>query len=113
MAAKLVSMKLDAKEQKKLMSPSLAEGDRPLYPWGLSISLDSDTLDKLGIKTLPEVGDSYMLVAMVDVTSTSSNESEGGKNRSVGLQLTDLCLESEAKNVKSVSDALYGKGDQD
>lgn len=112
MAAKLVSMKLDKAEQKKMMEPSLAEGDRPLYPWGLSISLDSDALDKLGLAQLPDVGESYMLVAMVDVTNVSSNESEGGKSRSVGLQITDLCLEDEAKNVKSVSDALYTAGDK-
>lgn len=111
MPAKLVSMKLDKAAQKKMMEPSLAEGDRPLYPWGLSINLDTDALAKLGIADLPEVGESYMLVAMVDVTNVSSNESEGGKNRSVGLQITDCCLEGEAKNVKSVSDALYGKGD--
>lgn len=108
MAAKLVSMKLDASEQKKMAEPSLAEGDRPLYPWGLSIDLNSDTLDKLGITDLPDVGESYMLVAMVDVTNVGSNASEGGTNRNVCLQITDLCLESEAKNVKSVSDALYG-----
>jgi hypothetical protein len=110
MAAKLVSMKLDKAEQKKMMEPSLAEGDRPLYPWGLSINLDTDALDKLGLKEMPDVGESYMLVAMVDVTNVSSNESEGGSNRSVGLQITEMCLESGAKNVKSVSDALYGAG---
>lgn len=112
MAAKLVSMKLDKAEQKKMMEPSLAEGDRPLYPWGLGLNLDDDALNKLGIDKLPDVGESYMLVAMVDVTSVNSNESEGGKSRGVGLQITEMCLEGEAKNVKSVSDALYGKAEK-
>lgn len=105
MAAKLVSVKLTTAEQKDAVEPSSA--DRPRYPWGLSISLDTDTLDKLGMKTLPDVGEAYMLVARVDVTGVSSNESEGGKARSVSLQITDLCLEDATKK-KSAADVLYG-----
>lgn len=111
MATKLVSVKISKAERKKMSEPSsLAEGDQPLYPWGLSISLDTETLTKMGIDTLPDVGESYMLIAKVDVTNVSSNESEGGKSRSVGLQITDLCLE-DADSIagkKNVIDSLYG-----
>lgn len=95
MAAKLVSMKMSKAEAKKLMEPSLAERDRPRYPWGLTVRLDKDSLDKLGIDELPGVGDSYVLIAKVDVVSVSSNQSEGGSSKNLELQITQMCLEDE------------------
>jgi len=110
---KLTNMKLTTAEQKAMMSPSLAVGDRPRYPWGLSITLDTDTLDKLGLKKLPEVGAEFYLCASADVVSLSSNESEGGKNRSLSLQITALSLELEDDtDAAGAADKLYGeKGD--
>lgn len=105
--AKLVSMKISKAEAKAMMEPSsLAEGDRPRYPWGLSITLDKDALAKLDIgDDLPSVGESYVLVAKVDVVSVSSNQSEGGSNRSVGLQITEMCLEDG--DAKDAAAELY------
>lgn len=110
--AKLVSMKISAAEAKKMMEPSsLAEGDRPRYPWGLSITLDKDALDKLGIDDeLPSVGESYVLIAEVDVVSVSSNQSEGGGNRSVGLQITSMCLEDADTDTSKAASTLYEGG---
>lgn len=109
MASKLVSMKFTKAEAKKMTEPSsLAEGDRPRYPWGLSVNLDKDSLEKLEIDDLPKVGESYLLVAMVDVVGVSSNESEGGSNKSVSLQITDMCLEDpDSKASKGAASALY------
>lgn len=115
MAAKLVSMKIDKAEREKMMEgpASLAAGDYPEYPWGMCLELDDSSLTKLGMTELPEVGENYMLIAKVSVTSVSSNETaNGGKSRRVSLQVTDLALEAEAKDVKTVSDAMYGKGDK-
>jgi hypothetical protein len=73
----------------------------PLYPWGLCIRLEKDTLEKLGIDgEMPSVGDMIHLWAMAKVTSVSENEMEdgnGGKttNRCVELQITHLATESE------------------
>lgn len=67
--------------------------DEPLYPWGLSINLDEDSLEKLDLE-LPKVGKKFTLVAAVEVTSVSSNASKGGESQSVGLQITDMCLEA-------------------
>lgn len=106
MADKLVSMKLSKADREKSPSASPA-ADAPAYPWGLSVNLDDQAIEKLGIK-LPKVGGKLRLEALVDVTSVSSNESkEGGKNRSVTLQITDLCLES-ARAAKSATATLYG-----
>lgn len=106
MATKLVNMKLDPKAREEKYTETIA-ADRPAYPWGLSITLDDDALEKLGIDTLPEVDTDMMLIAKVTITSVSANASSGGKeNRSVGLQITDLCLEKPSG--KNATAALYG-----
>lgn len=108
MADKLVSVKISKAEREKwAKGPSSIATDAPLYPWGLSVTLDEDTLKKLGLKkALPEVGATLMIVAKVEVTSSSINETTDGVNRSLGLQITDLCLEDEDGDAAG---ALYGK----
>jgi len=107
--SELVSMKITAEARTKMAEPSMVEKDGPIYPWGLSLSLDDDALEKLGIDTLPKVGTAQMLIARVEVTSVSSNQGpDKQKRQSVSLQITDLCLEPE-KTREKVEDALYGK----
>jgi len=110
--SELVSMKMTATERKAMAAPSLVDGkDAPAYPWGLSLTLDDDALEKLDLETLPKVGTALTLVARVEVTRTSSDQgSDGQKHQSVSLQITDCCLEPE-KDLKTVEDALYGKKD--
>jgi len=106
--AKMVSMKITAAEQKKRSEPTSMVEDRPRYPWGLQLNLDTDALEKLGIgEELPAVGESYVLIAKVDVTSVSSNKSEGGSNQSVGLQITSMCLEDGDGDTSAAAAALY------
>lgn len=106
--AKLVNMKIDQKaREEKYQESALVE--RPAYPWGLSVNLDEETIEKLGLE-LPEVGKDLMLVARVNVTSVSANETKGtGTNRSIGLQITDMCLEVDGGEGGSAADRLYGK----
>lgn len=71
------------------------------YPYGLCISLDDETLEKLGLDgDLPASGDMIHLCAMAKVTNASCNErlTEDGKtevSRRVELQITNMALESE------------------
>ena len=103
--SKLTSMKLSESDRKKQMEPSIAyEG--PKYPYGLSISLSEEVISKLGLDSLPKVGATRTLVATVDVTSVSSNEHEGGKQRSISLQITEMCLEAEG-DAEDAAKALY------
>lgn len=95
--SKLVSMKLEKKERAEYR-PSLAE-DGPLYPWGLNLNLDDETIKKLGLEALPEAGEQMLLVAKVKVTGTSSNDSADGKRQSVSLQITEMCLEDGGEKV--------------
>lgn len=105
MSKKLVDMTLTAADARKMTEPSIA-ADAPRYPWGLSISIDGDALERLGIEDLPEVGESLQLRALVEVTSTSINESQTEQRRSLGLQITAMCLEPAPKK-SDASETLY------
>jgi hypothetical protein len=96
MATKLVNLQISAREQRKQMEPSSIATDGPRYPYGLAISLDTETLEKLDVGRLT-AGDTVLLVGKATVRSVSTSESEdGGKRRDVSLQITDLCLEGGA-----------------
>jgi hypothetical protein len=109
---KLTSMKLDPKKLEERMQPkSVIADDSPVYPYGLRVHLDEDSLDALGMKTLPKVGGSMYLGANVKVVSVSDNEhtSEGGethRHRSVELQITDMGLD-KAESDSNAEQALY------
>jgi hypothetical protein len=110
--AKLVSMKVDrsSREEKSEAMPSI--GEQSAYPYGLSLSLDEDALEKLGVDVGDfKVGDELAIVAKVSVDSLSSNSTvAGGESARVGLQITDLCLEDAASKAQSAADTLYDKG---
>lgn len=110
--AKLVSMKLSKTDADAKMAPSSMATDRPAYPWGLSVNLDDDCLEKLGIDIADlKVGGKMSLIAQVEVTSLSSNQSKGSAaSQSVGLQITDMCLEDGASKAKAAVETLYEKG---
>lgn len=82
----------------------------PLYPWGLCLRLDKDSLEKLGLDgEMPSVGEMIHLCAMAKVTSVSENETEdgnGGKatNRCIELQITHLATENEDQENAEIED---------
>jgi hypothetical protein len=108
--SELVSMKLSKKDAKAMTEPSTSM-QRPAYPYGLSLSLDDEALKKLGVKVEDvEVGATMTLIAKVDVTAVSKNESEGQPAReNVSLQITDLCLEDSGSKATKAAGALYGE----
>jgi hypothetical protein len=108
---KLTNMKMPAAVAEEKY-PETVMMDRPRYPWGLSLSLDEDAIEKLGID-LPKVGSSLRLEAMVDVTRVEAEEYQDheGKTRtrrSVAFQLTDVGF--EAPDDGETTEKLYGKG---
>lgn len=103
----LVNMKLSKADRDKSTEMVMPAEDAPRYPWGLSVSLDNEVLEKLGMKELPEVGDELELLARVTVTRVSStDQAEGGPSRDVGLQMTEMALEAPTRR-KSTADVLY------
>lgn len=103
----MVNMKMskeEAKEQTLLDEPKQEE-----YPFGLCISLDDESLQKLGIKEIPKVGAEYTFEAKAVVTRTSSSSDTQGEDEStISLQITDLDFGADTDD-KSPAAMLYGK----
>lgn len=86
----MIDMKLPSKS-KTLLSD--VEPSQPEYPYGLSINLDNETLDKLGIGDLPEVGGEFTMKAIVRVKSVTDAQHEGeGRSRHVSMQIEQMDL---------------------
>lgn len=101
MFAKMVSMAKSAEEVKEdiaeISAPmTAAKPSTPKYPWGLCLSLEDETLSKLGIDgELPKAGDVIQFTALAKVTNSSTSESETTDGatkecRRVELQITDM-----------------------
>lgn len=76
------------------------------YPYGLQISLDQGSLEKLGVDLNDfEIGDIYPLDILVKVVGKNANESEGGEARAcVSLQITHIGAEEELAGEEEVED---------
>lgn len=111
----LPSMKLTGSEQEKMATPT-AMTDKPEYHYGLQLTLNGETLDKLGIEELLPVGSEKAIYAKAVVTAVSQNEVEGQKpNRSMTLQITNMACypAGKKKEEKPMSERLYGKSELD
>jgi hypothetical protein len=87
----LINMQQSAEEAKEYTQPSVDEA--PKYPWGLCITLNDDSLEKLGVKTLPAAGTVVTIVARAEVSGVRENQTQGGKTEaSLDLQITDMQL---------------------
>lgn len=86
-----ITRKTDDEKETAIASPDNQDG----YPWGTRINLEQDTLDKLGIKKLPAVGDELMIEAKVRVISVR----ESDNSKSVELQITDMDLENDGDEI--------------
>ncbi|ROU17795.1 hypothetical protein EB837_02955 [Kluyvera ascorbata] len=80
------------------------------YPWGLCISLDNETLNKLGVTT-PSVGGVVTITAKAMVKSTSERQDDDGTYRRAELQITDMGIAPDSSEPqKSAAETLYGTG---
>lgn len=76
-------------------SNEIAVSSTDKYPYGVSLNLSNDELEKLGITELPELGDEYAVVGIAKVTRASQSASTSGQDTSLELQLTHLKLTHE------------------
>lgn len=109
---KLISMKLEKKDDDKeyrqgdsMLCCAEPKDGGPAYPWGLVLCLDDDSLKKLGIDKLPDVGEVLTLNALVTVTSNSQRQNQEGKTSSMDLQVTDMALSTGPE--KTAAQSLY------
>lgn len=106
MADHLVSLKR-TKKDKKHNSDHAISSERNDFPFGLSISLDDETLDKLGITKLPKVGSDMIVAGVGVVESISERSDKNRKSRNVTIQLTKLAVGPlKAGNAETAEDAV-------
>ncbi len=104
---KLNSMAMSKTESKKEFGLSPDEDKGPKFPHGLMVHLNDDSLKKLGMDTMPEVGKTMSLLAVVKVTGVSQSESQGAKaRRHVDLQITELIVSKEP-DPGDAADKIY------
>lgn len=104
----LINMKQSAEEAKEYTEPKAA--DAPKYPWGLCITLNDDSLEKLGIDNLPAVDTEVTVIAKATVSRTSEYQTQGGESeRSLDLQITDMQVGVDSDLLGRAVGALYGE----
>ncbi len=105
----LINMQSSAEEAKEYVQPS-AE-DAPKYPWGLCVTLDDDSLEKLGVSSLPAVGTEVTIMAKAIVTAARENATQGGESEaSVDLQITDMRVDGmDAGGAEAEAARFYRK----
>jgi len=97
----------ERKEKEKHWNKPCSSMGGDKYPYGLTVNLEEESLDKLGLNTLPQAGDTMTLTAKVKVRSVESRDSDDGKRRSVSLQITSMELEGGSAK-EAVDKALKG-----
>jgi hypothetical protein len=99
---KLIDMKSTVEaERSTLMAPE----SREEYPYGLRLSLNSETLAKLGMTELPAIDAEFKLMALVCVVGVSQSESsEGEPYRTVDLQIEQMMLTPAKEEAGEGSD---------
>ena len=102
-------MKLEPKESEKETVEAM-EHERPMYPWGLCITLNNESLAILKKKYSDfEPEEEIMLKARLVVTSTSCHDMMGSeKQESVSLQITEMELSQEGY-IEKRANKIYKK----
>lgn len=113
----LTNMKVTGSQNDTILA---ADQQEDQFPYGLRVNLTEKEMEKLGIKDLPNVGDTVMIHAMAEVQSVSQSESQdGGMNKNISYQITDMAIEKgqpeggeEQKKSKPFADSVdrfYGE----
>lgn len=79
------------------------------YPYGLRLHLDDESLKKLALENLPELGTEMKLTAVVVVKGKSMSEHENHKHKNLELQITEMDLKSKDTREKNPEKNLYGE----
>lgn len=105
MSLHLTNMRRSKKERKASSHEVAIE--EPAIPYGLRITLDDESLKKLGFETLPAVGDRMVVAAIGVVDSVSEHDSTRRKNRDVSIELEKLDVSPvPPRKVKTAEDAI-------
>lgn len=102
---------ISMKSTKKDRSDNVAccgQVDQPEYPWGLTINLENESIEKLGVnfKRFP-VGRKVKLVCEAEVVSASMESMKDGKDsKSIRLQIVSMAKPVVRDRMKAGTDLL-------
>lgn len=86
------------------------EMEAPDYPWGLQITLNKETLDKLGMSITDfGIGDEIDARVMFKVQDLSKHQGEKYDSESVGLVITQAEFPKPAQDDKARADKIFGE----
>jgi hypothetical protein len=105
------------KEQTETNKPSMM-GDK--YAYGLRVRLGHEEMSKLGMDTMPKVGDKVHLQSHAHVVSASESSHEGDEkpNRSIELEMRHMAIgphkeghvdNAAADGAKNAMDSALGE----
>jgi hypothetical protein len=96
-----VDLALTPEEMEARSSLEMPLADIPKYPYGTSISLDENVLEKMEIDHEDwSMGDIFHLHALAKVTAISEHENQEGNKCCITLQIIALKGESEDEEDK-------------
>lgn len=96
---------LAAKE--KEYGTGTAPADMPKYPYGLSMYLSDDVVEKIG-GAPGEVGDTVQVSGTVKIVGRSEREEAGGDVcKTLDLQFTSIEFGKATKGMKEIASAIY------
>jgi hypothetical protein len=112
---KFVDLAITPKErEEEKISPMEEARDEPIYPFGTSMSLENDQIEKLGLED-GEVGDYLHIAALVKLCGLHVTETESGQRKCMQLQVTHIKIlgneddESEEAFERPTSRDLYDR----
>ena len=92
------NMKISKAEEPLSAAEVMYQGG-PKYPYGLRLRLEPAVVEKLQLAKLPEVGQMLGLHAVVEVVGVNiENAENGGRDKVLELQITDMELQEKSKD---------------
>ena len=93
--------KKDRKSNEAICSP-----DDSKFPYGLSIDLNEESLEKLDLDDMPDIGTKLIVAAVGEVTSVNQHKSKSDTTQNLTIQLQRLEVGPLNKKEKSAESAV-------
>lgn len=115
----LTDMKFSKSEAKEHNKPMEVSSSKREYPYGLSITLEKESLKKLKLNLVDfNIGDTVMVVAQTKVTSISQSNDYDSEDKTISLQIQKMSCKKPRKpydldwddSDKKVDDQLIKDG---
>lgn len=99
----LTNLRLPKSKPSQSEQPVAApEFDRPKYPYGTTISLDEETLDKFNDLMNSKAGDAVLIVAVGKIKEVRSVDTESGVDARVEIQLTEMDIKQPSQDKDTI-----------